>query len=320
VRCHLHYLTGRAEERLTFDLQPEIARRMGYRDRQQGRAVERFMKRYYLAARDVGALTRIVCAALEDKHQRRPRLACRASASAGGGSTASRSRATGSGSTTRPCSSASRRRCWSCSTSPRSATSTSARRRSPPSPRRCGRVGSRRLRDDPDSSRLFLDVLCSRKDPATTLSRMSEAGLLGRLMPDFGRVVGQTQHNLYHVYTVDEHTIRAVDTLHRIERGELAGELPLASEILPKILSRRELYLAIFLHDLGKGRGGDHSVAGEAIAQRLCRRLGLPDDATETVAWLVRHHLVMSNVAFRRDIEDPQTIATSSRSCSRRSG
>jgi [protein-PII] uridylyltransferase len=128
-------------------------------------------------------------------------------------------------------------------------------------------------------------------------------------MPDFGRVVGQTQHNLYHVYTVDEHTIRAVDTLHRIERGELAGELPLASEVLPKILSRRELYLAIFLHDLGKGRGGDHSVVGEAIAQRLCRRLGLPDDATETVAWLVRHHLVMSNVAFRRDLEDPKTIA-----------
>jgi [protein-PII] uridylyltransferase len=165
------------------------------------------------------------------------------------------------------------------------------------------------MRDDPEASRLFLDVLCSRKDPATTLGRMSEAGLLGRLLPDFGRVVGQTQHNLYHVYTVDEHTIRAVDTLHRIERGELAGELPLASEVLPKILSRRELYLAIFLHDLGKGRGGDHSVVGEAIAQRLCRRLGLPDDATETVAWLVRHHLVMSNVAFRRDLEDPKTIA-----------
>ena len=90
---------------------------------------------------------------------------------------------------------------------------------------------------------------------------------------------------------------------------------------MPKLLSRRELYVAVFLHDIAKGRGGDHSELGEEIAKRLCPRLGLPDDATETVAWLVRHHLVMSRFAFKRDSEDPQTVAgLRRRSCSRPSG
>jgi [protein-PII] uridylyltransferase len=137
---------------------------------------------------------------------------------------------------------------------------------------------------------------------------MNETGLLGRFIPDFGRIVAQMQHNLYHVYTVDEHTIRAIGILSQIENGLLADELPLSTEIMPKLLSRRELYVALFLHDIAKGRGGDHSEVGEGIAKRLCPRFGLPDDATETVAWLVRHHLVMSRFAFKRDCEDPQTV------------
>ena len=165
------------------------------------------------------------------------------------------------------------------------------------------------VRQDPEANRLFLDVLCSRKDPALTLGRMNEAGLLGRFVPDFGRIVGQMQHNLYHVYTVDEHTIRAIGVLADVERGGLVSEMPLVTELAPKLLSRRELYVATFLHDLGKGRPGDHSVVGEAIAKRLCPRLGLSDEATETVAWLVRQHLVLSNTAFRRDPDDPKTVA-----------
>ena len=165
-----------------------------------------------------------------------------------------------------------------------------------------------KVREDPEANRLFLDMLCSRKDPALTLTRMNETGLLGRFIPDFGRIVAQMQHNLYHVYTVDEHTIRAIGILSQIENGQLADELPISTEVMPKLLSRRELYVAVFLHDIAKGRGGDHSELGEEIAKRLCPRLGLPDDATETVAWLVRHHLVMSRFAFKRDSEDPQTI------------
>ena len=308
MRCHLHFLAGRPEERLTFDVQPEIARRMGYRERSRLRAVERFMKRYYLVARDVGALTRVVCAALEERHQRRPMIAL-------------------------PRLGFRRRRINGFAIDggrvgldepelfakqPLKMLEIfhlSQERELDIHPQVVSAIGlnlkriDAGLREDPEANRLFLDILCSRKDPALTLGRMNECGLLGRFIPDFGRVVGQMQHNLYHIYTVDEHTIRAVGIIGQMERGELAGELPLATEILPKLHSRRELYVAAFLHDLGKGRAGNHSIVGEEIAHRLCPRLGLPDESTETVAWLVRQHLMMSQYAFKRDSEDPQTIA-----------
>ena len=307
VRCHLHYLTGRAEDRLTFDLQPEIARRMGYRERNRVRAVERFMKRYYLVAKDVGALTRIFCAALEDVYQRPQRFSF-------------------------PRFGFSRRRGEGFVVQGHRLTVGDANlfEREPirmleifhvaqereldlhpqalaAVTQHLGRVDNK-LREDRDANRLFLDMLCSRKDPALTLTRMNEVGLLGRFVPDFGRIVAQMQHNLYHIYTVDEHTIRAIGILSQIESGELADELPLSTEVMPKLLSRRELYVALFLHDIAKGRAGDHSELGEVVAKRLCPRFGLADDATETVAWLVRHHLVMSRFAFKRDTEDPQTV------------
>ena len=159
-----------------------------------------------------------------------------------------------------------------------------------------------------EANRLFLEILCSKHDPALTLTRMNEAGVLGRFVPDFRRIVALMQHNLYHIFTVDEHTIRAIEGLSHIEQGKLLPELPLATEIMPKILSRRELFLATFFHDIGKGRGGDHSIVGAAIARRFCRRLGLEEASVETVGWLVEHHLDMSRFAFKRDSEDPKTI------------
>lgn len=308
VRCHLHLLSGRAEERLTFDLQPEIARRMGYRDRPRLRGVERFMKRYYLVAKEVGSLTRIVCAALEEQYKRKPRIVL-------------------------PRFGPSRRRIDGFivqgnrlaldepdlfSARPRAmleffhiaqsreldyhplALSALSRNL---------RLVDRALRDDPEANRLFLEILTSPKDPAQTLTRMNETGLLGRFVPEFGRIVAQMQHNLYHIYTVDEHTIRVIDNLHGVEQGTLEAELPLSTKVMPQITSRTELYVACFLHDIGKGRGGNHSEIGARIAKKLCPRLGLSDASTETVAWLVLNHLVMSDFAFKRDTEDPQTLA-----------
>ncbi len=307
VRCHLHYLTGRPEERLTFELQPRIAAAMGYRDRPRSLGVERFMKRYYLVARDVGNLTRIVCAALEEQHKRRPRLAFRF----------------GFG----------RRRIGGFRVVGNrvSLADPGLFAREPVRMLELFRIAQEReldlhpdalraidhhlrridrtVREDPEANRLFLEMLTARKDPALTLTRLNEAGVLGRFIPEFGHIVAQMQHTLYHVYTTDEHTIRAIEVLHRIERGELAEDHPLATELLPEIQSRTELYLATFLHDIGKGRSGDHSEIGAEIAGRLCHRLGLPGEATATVVWLVRHHLLMSTTAFRRDIEDPTTIA-----------
>ena len=154
-----------------------------------------------------------------------------------------------------------------------------------------------------------MDILCSPKGAENTLRLMSESGVFGRFIPDFARVVAQMQYDMYHQYTTDEHTIRAIAILNRIEQGTLVDELPVATEMAKKISSRRALYVAVMLHDIAKGRGGDHSELGGEIALQLCPRLGLTAEETETVSWLVRYHLLMSNTAFKRDLDDPQTIA-----------
>jgi [protein-PII] uridylyltransferase len=137
---------------------------------------------------------------------------------------------------------------------------------------------------------------------------MNEANVLGRFVPDFGRVVAQMQFDMYHHYTVDEHTIRAIGLLARIESGALEEDHPLATAIVGQIVSRRALRVAVLCHDIAKGRGGDHSVLGAEVACRLAPRLGLSPAETETVAWLVRHHLMMSATAFKRDLSDFKTI------------
>ena len=177
-----------------------------------------------------------------------------------------------------------------------------------------------RLRTDPEANRLFMEMLTSRHDPETTLRRLNEAGVFGRFVPDFGRVVAQTQHDMYHTYTVDEHTIRAIGILSRIESGALKEDHPVSAEVVHKIVSRPVLYLAVLLHDIAKGRGGDHSTLGAEVAMQLGPRLGLSAAETETVAWLVRYHLAMSGTAFQRDLMDPKTIETSPPWCNRPSG
>ena len=307
LRCHLHAIAGRAEDRLSFDLQPEVGRRMGYTDHAGTRSVERVMKHYFLIAKEVGDLTRIFCAALEAAQRRRPKIL--------GGFAWLRRNVEGF--------------------------VVEGGRLNVPDPAvfatepirllRLFRVAQhhkldihpaalqavtrhlklvKALINDPEANRLFLEMLTAREDPETTLRRLNEAGVFGRFIPDFGRVVAQMQYDMYHSYTVDEHTIRAIGILNRIEAGALKDELPAASAVVHKLLSRRVLYLAVLLHDIAKGRGGDHSVLGAEVAMKLCPRLGLEQDETETVAWLVRYHLLMSSTAFKRDIDDPSTIET----------
>ena len=166
-----------------------------------------------------------------------------------------------------------------------------------------------KVRLDKRANALFLEVLTSVNHPETVLRWMNEAGVFGRFVPDFGRVVAQMQFDMYHHYTVDEHSIRAIGLLAAIERGELKADHPLSTSILNKqIASRRVLYAAVLLHDIAKGRRGDHSVLGAEIALKLCPRFGLDPAETETVSWLVRHHLLMSSTAFKRDLADPKTI------------
>jgi len=314
VRCHLHYLTGRPEERLTFDVQAEIGLRLNYTDRSTNQGVERFMKHYYLIAKEVGDLTRIICASLEEEHKRpaRFRLLGLAKLPKLGG--LRRQEVDGfvieggridldqpdmfEGdpiSILRLFRVAQERR---VDIHPSALTEVT---------RNLKRIDAD-MRKDPHANRIFLEILTSKEDPETSLRRLNEAGVFGRFVRDFGRVVAQMQHDMYHVYTVDEHTIRAVGMLAQIEAGLLADEHPLSHEIVHKVLSREVLYVAVMLHDIAKGRGGDHAELGAKVAQKLCPRLGLSAEDTETVAWLVLHHLDMSRVAFKRDVQDPKTI------------
>jgi [protein-PII] uridylyltransferase len=170
------------------------------------------------------------------------------------------------------------------------------------------RLADAKLRSDAEANRLFVEILISKGAPEIVLRRMNEAGLLGRFIPEFGRVVAMMQFNMYHHYTVDEHLIRSIGALTEIEAGRHADELPVAHEIMPMIRNRRILYVALFLHDVAKGRPEDHSIAGAKVAMKVCPRLGLNEVETEAVAWLIEHHLDMSTVAQSRDLSDPSTI------------
>jgi [protein-PII] uridylyltransferase len=307
VRCHIHYLAGRAEERLTFDLQTEIGRRMGYTDHAGSRGVERFMKHYFLVAKDIGDLTRIFCAILEadQKHKRRLSWVRWGNGRRSlGGFVVDGERLTIPSEDFFKNNPHGLLRLFHVAQQheldihPRALRAASLSLR----------LINHQLRDNSEANRLFLEILTSRKDPETALRRMNEAGVLGRFIPDFGRVVAQMQYDMYHVYTVDEHTLFAIGIVHKIESGLLDEELPLATQLMPTIVSRRALYLAVLLHDIAKGRGGDHSEIGEQIALKLGPRLGLSAEETETVAWLVRWHLLMSSTAFKLDIGDRQTI------------
>lgn len=309
VRCQLHYVVGRADERLTFDVQPELARRMGFADENPRRAVEQFMRAYFLVAKDVGDLTRIFCAALEEQNRKdRPKLS----------------------------------RLLPGFLKPRAGTEdffvengrldarTDAFRRDPVNLIRIFHTAEEKgvdvhpnalrtitrsldlitdeVRNDEAANRLFLETLTSRRDPERALRRLNEAGVLGRFVPAFDHAVALMQFNMYHHYTVDEHLVRAVGIVAAIERGELKADHPLSTDLVKRIASREILYCAIFLHDIAKGLPGNHSKVGGVIAESLCPRFGLSPEDTAAIAWLVRNHLLMSDVAQRRDLADPKTV------------
>lgn len=307
VRCQLHLLSGRAEERLSFDLQRELADALRYTDRPGKQAVERFMQFYFLQAKIVGDLTGVFLAQLDEQmgskgrrfalptFLRRPRRL--------NGFVMDRGRLTIAGDN------------FLAEQPIRliEMFALAAREGLEIHPRAM-RAAARdarlvdQVRDEPRANALFLDLLADRQRPEVVLRWMNEAGVFGRFVPDFGRVVAQMQFDKYHHFTVDEHTIRAIGLLAAIERGDLSDDHPLAAAMFRQLGSRRTLYVATLLHDIAKGRKGDHSVLGAEVALRLGPRFGLDPAETETVSWLVRHHLLLSHTAFKRDLADPKTI------------
>ena len=308
VRCHLHTITGRTEDRLTFDLQREVAARMQFSDRPGKSAVERFMQYFFLQAKRVGALTGLFLAQLDEqfaKKQPRGLLAgfrARPRILAGykvfGGKISVPSDDWFAEDPVRLI------EIFQLADANRLEIHPSAMRLAS----RDARLIDAHVRNDRQANALFLDLLSSRNDPETVLRWMNEADVFGRFVPDFGRVNAQMQFDMYHHYTVDEHTIRAIGLLAEIEKGERREDHPLATRLFPLIASRRATYVAVLLHDIAKGRRGDHSELGAEVALKLCPRFGLDADETELVSWLVRTHLLMSATAFKRDLADWKTI------------
>ena len=315
VRCHLHFITGRAEERLSFDLQREIAVRLGYTDHPGQQDVERFMKHYFLVAKDVGDLTAILSAELEDSHAKGAPVLSRVMAKL-----RPVKRKT-LGDNKEFIAENNRIHCASATVFKRDPVNLIrifylAQKHNlalhPDTMREMTRslkLIDARLRENEEANELFLDILTSKNDPETVLRRMNETGVLGRFVPAFGKVVAMMQFNMYHHYTVDEHLLRCIGVLSEIEH-DTSKDTPLSNELIQKIkpASLRLLYVAVFLHDIAKGRPEDHSVAGARLAKRLCPRLGLSAADTATVSWLIEQHLVMSSVAQSRDLSDRKTI------------
>jgi [protein-PII] uridylyltransferase len=164
------------------------------------------------------------------------------------------------------------------------------------------------LRENPEANRLFMEILTSN-DAEIVLRRMNETGVLGQFIRAFGKIVSMMQFNMYHHYTVDEHLLRCIGVLAEIEGGD-NDEFVLANDLMHKIQPqhRAVLYVTLFLHDIAKGRKEDHSIAGAAIARRICPRFGFSPAETETTAWLIEQHLVMSTIAQSRDLSDRKTI------------
>ena len=315
VRCHMHFVSGRAEERLSFDIQRDIAVRLGYTDHPGLQDVERFMKHYFLIAKDVGDLTAILCAGLEARqaigvpvlNRVVARFAPRRKKAAlpGNAFINDHNRINIATDKVFKKDPVNLIRIFHVALRHKLAFHPDAMREA----KRSLKLIDKSVREDEEANKLFLEILTAGTDAEIVLRRMNEVGVLGRFIPDFGQVVSMMQFNMYHHYTVDEHLLRCIGVLNEIEAGT-NPEYGLANELIKSIQPghREALYVAMFLHDIAKGRIEDHSIAGARIARQLCPRLGLSAAATETVAWLVEQHLVMSTIAQSRDLSDRKTI------------
>jgi [protein-PII] uridylyltransferase len=316
VRCHMHFVTGRPEERLSFDIQREIAVRLGYTEHPGMQDVERFMKHYFLTAKNVGDLTAILCAALEANHTKsapalgrmiarfRPKAGRRV-LSESDDFVVDNNRINIAKPDVFERDPVNLIRIFHLAQKHDLAFHPDAMRKAT----RSLNFINKELRDNPEANELFFKIMTAENDVEPVMRRMNEAGVLGAFVRAFGRVVAMMQFNMYHHYTVDEHLIRCMGVISEIEAGT-NEEYGLANELVKKLHPRQReiLRITLFLHDIAKGRVEDHSIAGARVARRFCPRLGLNATETETVAWLIENHLVMSTIAQSRDLSDRKTI------------
>jgi [protein-PII] uridylyltransferase len=314
VRCYIHFVTKRSSNTLSFDIQPEIARLMGYSDTDTSIAVEKFMKAYYLHVKIVGDLVRIVCSLLEEMN-------CSSSLLPANPVLIGQEKIKG----------------FTLTKNRLNFVTPEELEENPREIIRLFRVAQKygldihpkaihhiseninhisKLEEDEKSNQLFMEILTSKSNPERILRLMSEAGVLGRFIPDFGFVIAQMQYDMYHIYTTDEHTLTAVGILHSIihhkdvNLNEYSNrpDLEFVKKVSQKISNPKSLFISTLLHDIGKGHGGDHPVIGADIAEKISPRFGLSDEEISDMTWLIKNHQIMSQTAFQRDVYDPKTI------------
>jgi len=303
LRVRLHYLAGRREDRLVFDLQTALAREIGLADTGTKRASEQLMQRYYRAAKLVRQVNVILLQNLHARlfpvsaepvpvdhdflavdellHVRDEALFEHRPSAMLDAFLAMQRHPELKG-----MSAWTLRAIW----------------------RNRRRVDAR-FRRDPENRARLIRLFREPRGITHELRRMNLYGILGQMVPAFGRIVGQMQHDLFHVYTVDEHILMVIRNLRRFTEPQHAHEYPLCSRLIGDFERREVLYLAGLFHDIAKGRGGDHSTLGAAEARRFCRAHGLPREDVELVSWLVANHLAMSSTAQKQDISDPNVVA-----------
>ncbi|QDQ25051.1 [protein-PII] uridylyltransferase [Chitinimonas arctica] len=302
-RIALHLTANRREDRILFDYQNTLAKRFGYVDNGADRASEQLMAVYYRSARIVAQLQPLLIQAVRRKLYGRARLEIEAI----------NERFVARGhllEIAHP---------DVYEQTPSAILETFLVLQQHPQLSGIGADTLRALwharprinaafRRDPVNKRLFLEILRQPWGTTRVMRRMNQYGVLGRYIPAFGKIVGRMQHDLFHVYTVDEHILMVLRNLRRFATPAFNHEYPACSQLIEAFERPELLYLGALFHDIGKGRGGDHSQLGKVDAREFCVSHGLDREDTEMVAWLVEHHLTMSSVAQKQDVYDPETV------------
>jgi [protein-PII] uridylyltransferase len=301
LRIRLHYLAGRREDRIVFDFQSALAAQFGFADTPERRGSEMMMQRYYRAAKTVTQLNTIMLQNMEARLAPEPDAAPRA--------LNERFRVRGELLEVMDENVFAHNPLAILESFLLMMQHRELRGMTAPTLRALWRARRRvdaRFRRDPQAQLLFLHILQQPHGIVHEFRRMNQYGVLGRYLPEFGGVVGQMQHDLFHVYTVDQHILMVIRNLRRFTMPELAHEFPLCTELMSGFERRWLLYVAALYHDIAKGRGGDHSELGSRDARRFCQRHGLAEEDTELVCFLVERHLAMSSVAQKQDVHDPE--------------
>ena len=313
VRCHLHFISNRDNEVLTFDKQLELASRLGYAKRPGQKDVERFMKHYFMTAKEVGNLTRIVCASLEERSIKKDPavyevldtlLSFRKKQDQSKNFYIKKGRLYKKDNFSFDKNKLDLIRLFIIADHDNVLLSPEIIQ----SINRSLKIIDSDLRNSKIANKIFLELFSNSREPESILRNMNEVGVLGKFLPDFAKVGGMSLFNLYHNYTVDEHLLKTVGFMSKIINNNMSQPHPFPSSFNDKLDNKRVLLISAFLHDIGKGRKQDHSILGSQISEKLCNRFGMGKAEVSQTAWLVKNHLVMSDIAQKRDLYDPKTI------------